>query len=90
MYAVSIGSVGLLGASAYEHNQLDEVNNNAKTVSNNIESFKDTNNAKYLGADTTLTIKAVNRLKPSQVISDKQSAVQVKSDDGKTYSLSKK
>lgn len=90
MYAVSIGSVGLLGASAYEHNQLDEVNNNAKTVSNNIESFKDTNNAKYLGADTTLTIKADNRLKPSQVISDKQSAVQVKSDDGKTYSLSKK
>jgi len=90
IYVLSIGSVGLFGASAYGHSQIDEENNNAKTVLENIESFKDTNNAKYLGSDTTLTIKGDNRLKPSQVVSDNQNGVQVKSDDGKSYTLSKK
>lgn len=89
MYVISIGSVGLLGASAYEHNQVEDNDNNAKSVLKNIDSFKDTNNAKYLGSDTTLTIRADDRLKPSQVVSDNRNGVQVKSNDGKTYTLSK-
>lgn len=89
MYVISIGSVGLLGASAYEHNQVEDNDNNAKSVLKNIDSFKDTNNAKYLGSDTTLTIRGDDRLKPSQVVSDNRNGVQVKSNDGKTYTLSK-
>ncbi|MGP5096149.1 hypothetical protein [Staphylococcus equorum] len=89
MYVISIGSVGLLGASAYEHNQVEDNENNAKSVLKNIDSFKDTNNAKYLGSDTTLTIRGDDRLKPSQVVSDNRNGVQVKSNDGKTYTLSK-
>lgn len=88
--ALSLGSVGLLGASTYEHNQSEKHNNIANSVLEQIDSYKDTKNAKYLGADTTLTIRGDNRLKPSQVVSENKNSVQVKSDDGKTYTLSKK
>lgn len=87
LFAISLGSVGLLGISTAEHNQIESENENISKVLSNIDSFKDTNEGKYLGKDTTLTIRADNRLKPSKVIKKDDDKVNVKSFDNKNYTL---
>lgn len=89
MIAVSVTSAGLLGVSSFENSNQAKAEENIHEVSNNIDEFKKTNDAKYLGKDTTLTIKADNRLKPSQVVSNDDDGVLVKSSDGHKYKLKK-
>lgn len=86
LYAISVSSVGLLGISSIDNNE-EQSNKPVNNQLSNIEKFKKTNEAKYLGDNTTLTIKADNRLKPSQVESKTGHSVKVKSFDGKSYTL---
>lgn len=89
MIAVSVTSAGLLGVSSFENSNQAKAEENIHEVSSNIDEFKKTNDAKYLGKDTTLTIKADKRLKPSQVVSNDDDGVLVKSSDGHKYKLKK-
>lgn len=89
IFAVSLGSVGLLGASAVEDSHVNKVNTQVNDTLSSLESFKKTNEGKYLNKGTTLTIRADNRLKPSTVENKKGNTINVKSFDNKTYTLKK-
>ncbi|BBD87533.1 hypothetical protein SA58113_p20089 (plasmid) [Staphylococcus argenteus] len=89
IYALSIGSIGLLGFSAIDDGSENQKSKYVTETQNNIDKFKKTNEAKYLGDNTTLTIKADNRLKPSTIESKDDKSVHVKSYDNKAYTLKK-
>lgn len=89
LMAVSLGSVGLFGASSFENSQAQTQDNNVEHAIDNIDAFKSSNDAKHLTKDTTLTIRSNNRLKPTKVISSDKDNVRVKSNDGQTFTLKK-
>lgn len=89
MLAVSVISVGLFGASSFEHSQEAKADEQVSNTVSNINEFKKTNNPEYLSQGTTLTIRADNRLKPSKVKSVDSEKVLVESEDGKEYKLKK-
>lgn len=89
MIAVSVTTVGLFGASSFEHSKEAQADEQITHSIDNINQFKKTNSAKYLGNGTTLTIRADNRLKPSVVKGSEGDKVLVESEDGKEYKLNK-